>query len=54
MFLESGGWPESKNTLTPNSSNKKDFSRNLGGIHFFSSTCGQNMSLYGQILLPKQ
>ena len=30
------------------------FSRKLGGIHFFSSTCGQNMSLYGKILLPKQ
>ena len=30
------------------------FSRKLGGIHFFSSTCGQNMSLYGQILLAKQ
>ena len=33
---------------------KKIFSRKLGGIHFFSSTCGQNMGLYGQILLPKQ
>ena len=33
---------------------KMIFSRKLGGIHFFSSTCGQNMSLYGQILLPKQ
>ena len=29
-------------------------SRKLSGIHFFSSTLGQNMSLYGQILLPKQ
>ena len=29
-------------------------SRKLGGIHFFPSTCGQNMSLYGPILLPKQ
>ena len=26
----------------------------LGGLHFFSSICEQNMSLYGQILLPKQ
>ncbi len=33
---------------------KMIFSRKLGGIHFFSSTCGQNMSLYGKILLPKQ
>ena len=33
---------------------KMIFSRKLGSIHFFSSTCGQNMSLYGQILLPKQ
>ena len=30
------------------------FSRKLGSIHFFSSTCGQNIRLYGQILLPKQ
>ena len=33
---------------------KMIFSRKLGSIHFFSSTCGQNMSLYDQILLPKQ
>ena len=33
---------------------KRIFSRKLGCIHFFSSTCWQNMSLYGQILLPKQ
>ena len=33
---------------------KMIFSRKLGGIHFFSSICGQNMSLYGQILPPKQ
>jgi hypothetical protein len=33
---------------------KTIFSRKLGCIHFFSSTCGQNMSLYGKILLPKQ
>ena len=33
---------------------KMTFSRKLGGIHFVSSTCGQNMSQYGQILLPKQ
>ena len=33
---------------------KMIFSRKLGCIHFFSSTCGQNMSLYSQILLPKQ
>ena len=32
---------------------KTIFSRKLGGIHFFYSTCGQNMSLYGKILLPK-
>ena len=31
---------------------KMIFSRKLGGIHFISSTCGQNISLYGQILLP--
>ena len=30
------------------------FSRKLGGMHFFPSTCGRNMSLYGHILLPKQ
>ena len=29
------------------------FSRKLGGMLFFSSTCGQNMTLYGQILRPK-
>ena len=29
-------------------------SRKWGSIHFFSSTCGQNMSLYDQILLPRQ
>ena len=28
--------------------------KKLGGIHFFSSTCGQNMSLYGHRLRPKQ
>ena len=28
--------------------------RKLGCINFFSSICGQNMSLCGQILLPKQ
>jgi hypothetical protein len=33
---------------------KMIFSRKVGGIHFFSSTCRQNMSLYGQMLLPKQ
>ena len=33
---------------------KTIFSRKFGGIHLFSSTCGQNMSLYGNILLPKQ
>ena len=33
---------------------KMIFLRKLGSIHFFSSTCGQNMSLYGKILLPKQ
>ena len=33
---------------------KTIFSRKLGGIHFFSSACGQNTSLYGKILLPKQ
>ena len=33
---------------------KTIFSRKLGCIHFFSSICGQNMSLYGKILLPKQ
>ena len=33
---------------------KMIFSRKVGGIHFFSSTCGQNMSLYGQKLLPEQ
>ena len=32
---------------------KMTFSRKLGGIHFFSFTCGQNMRLYGHILLPK-
>ena len=30
------------------------FSMELDCVHFFSSTCWQNMSLYGQILLPKQ
>ena len=33
---------------------KTIFSRELGCIHLFSSTCGQNMSLYGKIFLPKQ
>ena len=33
---------------------KTIFSRKSSGIHFFSSTFGQNMSLYGQILLSKQ
>ena len=33
---------------------KTIFSRKLGCIHFFSSTCGQNISLYGKRLLPKQ
>ena len=33
---------------------KMIFSRKLGGINFFSSTCGQKMSLFGHILLPKQ
>ena len=33
---------------------KMIFSRKLGDIHFFSSTCEQNVSLYGHILLPKQ
>ena len=33
---------------------KMIFKINLGCIHFFSSTCGQNISVYGQILLPKQ
>ena len=33
---------------------KTIFARKLGSIHFFSSTCGHNMSLYGKILLPKQ
>ena len=33
---------------------KMIFSRKLGVIQFFSSTCGQSMSLYCQILLPKQ
>ena len=33
---------------------KMIFSRKFDSIHFFSSTCGQNMNLYGQILLPKQ
>ena len=32
--------------------NKIIFLRKLGGIHFFSSTCGQNMRIYIQILLP--
>ena len=33
---------------------KRIFLRKLGGIHFFSSTCGKKMNLYGQKLLPKQ
>ena len=33
---------------------KMIFSRKFGGKYFFSSTCGQNMSLYGGILLLKQ
>ena len=33
---------------------KTIFSKKLGCIHFFSSICGQNMSLYGKILLPKK
>ena len=33
---------------------KTIFSRKLGCIHFFSSTCGQNISLYSKILLSKQ
>ena len=33
---------------------KMIFSRKLGGIHFFSSTCGQNMNLSSQISLPKK
>ena len=31
---------------------KMILSRKMGSIHLFSSTYGQNMSLYGQILLP--
>ena len=33
---------------------KMIFSRKLGRIHIFFSTCGPNMSLYGHILLLKQ
>ena len=33
---------------------KMTFSMKIVCIHFFSSTCWQNMSLYGQISLPKQ
>ena len=41
--------PDSKNTFSPNSSNQNDLKKiKMGYIHFFSSTCGQNMSLYGQ------
>ena len=57
VFLESDSWAQlsdSKNTFSPNSSDQNVFFKKVGGIYFFSSTCGQNMSLYGQILLPKQ
>ena len=43
-----------KTLLLPILGIKIIFSRKLGGEHLFSSTCEQNMSLYGQILLPKQ
>ena len=43
-----------KSFFYPNSSDQNDFARKLGGVHFFSSICGPNMSLYSQILLPKQ
>ena len=33
---------------------KTIFFNKIGWLHFFSSTFGQNMSLYGRILLPKQ
>ena len=43
-----------KTLLLPILVTKMIFPSKLGGIHFFASTCGRNMSLYGQILLPKQ
>ena len=33
---------------------KMIFSSKLGGVYFLSPTCGQKISLYHQILLPKQ
>ena len=43
-----------KTLFSPNSSDQMIFSRKLGGTQFFSYTCGQNVRLYGQILLAKQ
>ena len=40
---------DSKNSFSPNSSNQYDFVKKIGWY-----ACWQIMSLYGQILLPKQ
>ena len=43
-----------KTFFSQNSSNQNDFFNEVDLYTFLSSTCGQNMSLYEQILLPKQ
>ena len=55
FFVSHLSWyQDSKNTFTPNSRNQTKNLSKLAGIRFFYSTCGQNMSLWGLILMAKK